>query len=135
MKPGHHQQRLLQHLLDHPEFAHGLHTQQITRKPESLIKMGYIDESWRVTEAGKSKPPTEQQQQQIQESSNEASQAVFPSLLIEYIISNPLVNRRWHPANHRRLRHVNVGEVVSWNAQDAKPFASSQQLQQGHGDG
>jgi hypothetical protein len=53
MKLGDHQRRLLQHLLDHPDFAHGLHTQQITRKAESLIKMGYIDEFWRVTEARK----------------------------------------------------------------------------------
>jgi hypothetical protein len=76
MKLGHHQRRLLQHLLDHPDFAHGLHTQQVTRKAESLIKMGYIDESWRVTEAGKSRLLSEQQQQQIQESSNEASQTI-----------------------------------------------------------
>src|ERR1700740_3496348 len=72
MKLGHHQRRLLQQLLDHPDFAHGLHTQQVTRKAESLIRMGYIDESWRVTEAGKSRLLSEQQQQQIQESSNEA---------------------------------------------------------------
>ena len=76
MKPGHHQRRLFQHLLGHPDFAHGLHTQQITRKAESLIKMGYIDESWRVTEEGKSKLLREQQQQQIQESSNEPSQMI-----------------------------------------------------------
>jgi hypothetical protein len=57
MKLGYHHRRLLQHLLDHPDFAHGLHTQQVHRKSESLIKMGYIDESWRVTEAGKRAPP------------------------------------------------------------------------------
>ena len=76
MKLGCHRRRLLQHLFDHPDFAHGLHTQQVTRKAESLIKMGYIDESWRVTEEGKSRLLREQQQQQIQESSNEASQTI-----------------------------------------------------------
>jgi hypothetical protein len=63
MKLGYHHRRLLQHLLDHPDFAHGLHTQQVTRKAESLIKMGYIDESWRVTEAGKSRLANEEGQQ------------------------------------------------------------------------
>jgi len=53
-------------LLDHPDFAHGLHTQQVTRKAESLIRMGYIDESWRVTEAGKSRLANEEGQQQQQ---------------------------------------------------------------------
>ena len=38
--------------------------------------MGYIDESWRVTEEGKSRLLSEQQQQQIQGSSNEASQTI-----------------------------------------------------------
>jgi hypothetical protein len=67
MKLGYHQRRLLQHLLDHPDFAHGLHTRQVTRKAESLIKMGYIDESWRVTEAGKSRLANEEGQQQRQQ--------------------------------------------------------------------
>ena len=76
MKLGYHHRRLLQHLLDHPDFAHGLHTQQVNRKAESLIRMGYIDESWRVTEAGKSRLLSEQQQEQIRESSNEASETI-----------------------------------------------------------
>jgi hypothetical protein len=66
MKLEHHQRRLLQYLLDHPDFAHGLHTQQVTRKAESLIRTGYIDESWRVTEAGKSRLANEEGQQQQQ---------------------------------------------------------------------
>ena len=70
MKLGYHHRRLLQYLLDHPDFAQGLHTQQVIRKAESLIRMGYIDESWRVTEAGKLGLLNERhQQQQIQESS------------------------------------------------------------------
>jgi len=68
MKLGYHHRRLLQHLLDHPDFAHGLHTQQVHRKAESLIKMGYIDESWRVTEAGKLRLANEEAQQQQHES-------------------------------------------------------------------
>ena len=77
MKLGYHHRRLLQHLLEHPDCAHGLHTQQVKRKAESLIKMGYIDESWRVTEAGKLGLLNERhQQQQIQESSNQASQTI-----------------------------------------------------------
>src|SRR5262245_6132418 len=77
MKLGYHHRRLLQYLLDHPDFAQGLHTQQVIRKAESLIRMGYIDESWRVTEAGKLGLLNERhQQQQIQESSNQASQTI-----------------------------------------------------------
>ena len=81
MKLGYHHRRLLQHLLDHPDFAHGLHTQQVMRKAESLIKMGYIDESWRVTEAGKSRLANEdgqqQQEQTLSEGSlNQASEAI-----------------------------------------------------------
>ena len=67
MKLGYHHRRLLQHLLDHPDSAHGLHTQQIKRKAESLIKMGFIDESWRVTEAGKSTLANEEARQQQQQ--------------------------------------------------------------------
>ena len=73
MKLGYHHRRLLQHLLDHPDFAHGLHTQQVTRKAESLIKMGYIDEFWRVTEAGKSRLANEEGQQQQQQTLSEGS--------------------------------------------------------------
>jgi hypothetical protein len=73
MKLGYHYRRLLQHLLDHPDFAHGLHTQQVKRKAESLIKMGYIDESWRVTEAGKSSLANEEAQQQQQQTLSEGS--------------------------------------------------------------
>src|SRR6516165_7639048 len=79
MKLGYHHRRLLQHLLDHPDFAHGLHTQQVTRKAASLIKMGYIDEFWRVTEAGKSRLANEegQQQQTLSEGSlDQASEAI-----------------------------------------------------------
>jgi hypothetical protein len=78
MKLRYHHRRLLQHLLDHPDFAHGLHTQQVIRKVESLIRMGYIDQSWRVTEAGKSRLLSEQQQQQTlsERSSNQASQTI-----------------------------------------------------------
>jgi hypothetical protein len=67
MKLGYHHRRLLRHLLDHPDFAHGLHTQQVQQKAESLIKMGYIDESWRVTEAGKSRLANEEARQQQQQ--------------------------------------------------------------------
>jgi hypothetical protein len=85
MKLGYHHRRLLQHLLDHPDFAHGLHTQQVMRKAESLIKMGYIDESWRVTEAGKSRLANDEGQQQHQQtleegSLNEASEAIAPDI-------------------------------------------------------
>jgi hypothetical protein len=85
MKLGYHHRRLLQHLLDHPDFAHGLHTQQVHRKAESLIKMGYIDESWRVTEAGKSRLANDEGQQQHQQtleegSLNEASEAIAPDI-------------------------------------------------------
>jgi hypothetical protein len=82
MKLGYHHRRLLQHLLDHPDSAHGLHTQQVKRKAESLIKMGFIDESWRVTEAGKSRLANEearqqQQQQTLSEGSlNQLSEAI-----------------------------------------------------------
>ena len=71
MKLGYHHRRLLQHLLDHPDFARGLHTQQVKRKAESLIKMGYIDEFWRVTEAGKSRLANEERQQQHQQTLRE----------------------------------------------------------------
>jgi hypothetical protein len=47
------QRRLLQYLMDDPDYARGLHTQQVIRKAESLIRMGLIDQSWRITEAGK----------------------------------------------------------------------------------
>ena len=81
MKLGYHHRRLLQHLLDHPDCAHGLHTQQVKRKAESLIKMGYIDEFWRVTEAGKSRLANEEEQQQQQQTLsegclNQASEAI-----------------------------------------------------------
>jgi hypothetical protein len=81
MKLAYHHRRLLQHLLDHSDFAHGLHTLQVKRKAESLIKMGYIDESWRVTEAGKSRLANEdgqqQQEQTLSEGSlNQASEAI-----------------------------------------------------------
>ena len=36
MKLGYHHRRLLQHLLYHPDFAHGLHTQQVKQKAEWL---------------------------------------------------------------------------------------------------
>ena len=67
MKLGYHHGRLLRHLLDNPDFAHGLHTQQVQQKAESLIKMGFIDESWRVTEAGKSRLANEEARQQQQQ--------------------------------------------------------------------
>jgi hypothetical protein len=54
-------------------FARGLHTQQVKRKAESLIKMGYIDEFWRVTEAGKSRLGNEEGQQQHQQTLSEGS--------------------------------------------------------------
>jgi len=81
MKLGYHHRRLLQHLLDHPDCAHGLHTQQVKRKAESLIKMGYIDEFWRVTEAGKSRLANEEEQQHQQQTLsegclNQASEAI-----------------------------------------------------------
>ena len=82
MKLGYHHRRLLQHLLYHPDFAHGLHTQQVKQKAEWLIKIGYIDESWRVTEAGKSRLANEearqqQQQQTLSEGSlNQASETI-----------------------------------------------------------
>jgi len=49
---GKHQKRLLQYLADNPRFALGLHTHQTIRRAESLIRKGYLDESWRVTESG-----------------------------------------------------------------------------------
>ena len=99
MKLGYQQRRLLQYLLDHPDFAHGLHTQQVIRKAEWLIRMGYIDESWRVTEAGKSRLLSEQQQQEIQASSNEVSQTIGAD------INNPAAHAELLRAEQLSLQH------------------------------
>jgi hypothetical protein len=53
IKLGHRQQRILQRLLNDPEYAQHLHEPESRRKVEMLITMGYLDESWQVTDTGK----------------------------------------------------------------------------------
>jgi hypothetical protein len=88
MKLGYHHRRLLRHLLDHPDFAHGLHTQQVQQKAESLIKMGFIDESWRGTEAGKSRLANEEARQQQQQQTLSEGSLTQPSEAIGRDIPN-----------------------------------------------
>jgi hypothetical protein len=102
MKLGYHHRRLLRHLLDHPDFAHGLHTQQVHRKAESLIRMGYIDESWRVTEAGKSRLANEEaRQQQQQKDGFDAS--VDPNILDDLATDAELLRAEQLPLQRNDL--------------------------------
>jgi hypothetical protein len=105
MKLGYHHRRLLQHLLDHPDFAHGLHTQQVKRKAEWLIKMGYIDESWRVTEAGKSRLANEEGRQQQQQQTLSEGSLNQPSEAIGRDIPNTAAEAELLRAEQLSLQH------------------------------
>jgi len=105
MKLGYHHRRLLQHLLDHPDSAHGLHTQQVKRKAESLIKMGFIDESWRVTEAGKSRLANEEARQQQQQQTLSEGSLNQPSEAIGRDIPNTAAQAELLRAEQLSLQH------------------------------